>query len=120
MNRIALAFARRYGHTPAWGFARRVVDRGERYLAGLSLYLYQHDGQRIAREVVREREKEEAGKQALAELDALIARLSAKDKVEAVPTLEDAERFREAGKALGRKVIEDLCLRASSGKVGRN
>jgi hypothetical protein len=119
-SRVALAVAQRYGNTPAWRAALRIVDRAQDQLRDLWLYLYEHDGQRIAREAVRETEKAEAGKQALSDISALIARLSAKERVEIVPTPEDAERFRQAGLVLGRKVIDDMLLRGSTGKKGRN
>lgn len=122
MNRVSLALARRYGNTRAWSFARAAVERAIDQFREVSLFLYDFDQQRIAREAVREREKAEAGKQALEEVNALIARLQADEKVEVIPppTPEEAKRFREAGLALGRKLVEDVRLRASTGKMGRN
>lgn len=122
MNRIALALARRFGHRPAWAIARRIVDRAQLQLIDVSLFLHDFDGQRIAREAIREKEKEEAGRQALSELDALLSRLAAEEKAKTtpVPPPADAERLREAGRVLGQKIIDDVRLRSSTGKPGRN
>jgi hypothetical protein len=140
-NRVALALARRYGNTAAWRAALRIVDSAHSQLGEVWSFLYAHDQQRIAREAVRDREKEEAGRQALAELDALIARLKreAAEGAEAVVPApaatnrtdagnepkdgtpeDDVARLMALGRALGKNLLDDIRLRAATGKAGRS
>ena len=142
-NRVALELARRYGNTPAWGAALRIVDRAHSQLGALWLYLYSYDQQRIAREEAKRREIDRAAKQAVAEVGALVERLK-REAAEVVDgagsgltkagtdstetgaeskesTLDpDVARLMAVGRALGRKVIEDMSLRMATGKRGRN
>jgi hypothetical protein len=128
MKRIALGLARRFGNTPAWGVALRIVDRAQDHVRDLWLFLYDHDGQRLAREAVRKKEIDEAAKKALAELDALVATVTSEAEVTTTAEVEAkraadgaaGERLVEAGRALGLKIIDEVRLRSATGKRGRN
>jgi hypothetical protein len=124
IRRLALGLARRYGDTPAWSTAYRVVDRALYLLADVHGFLYANDGVRLAREYARRREIDQEANAALADLDALVGSLSAEEKAQSpagsVRRTGETVSLDVVVRALSRRVIETMELRAATQKPGRN